>query len=70
MFICSTIILLHDPFAHIYSPGCVSAFKILEASRNVLGLIYAVCSTSFDVSLLDSFCAVRYLAKFPVQSLT
>ena len=62
MYIHSAIILLHDPYAHIYSPGCVSAFKILEASRNILELIYAVCSTSFDVSLVDFFCAVRYLA--------
>jgi hypothetical protein len=61
MFIYSAIILLHDPYAHIHSPGCVSAFKILEASRNILELIYAVCSTSFDVSLVDVFCAVRYL---------
>jgi hypothetical protein len=58
MFIHSAIILLHD----LHSPGCVSAFKILEASRNILELIYAVCSTSFDVSLVDFFCSVRYLA--------
>lgn len=51
------IILLHDPHAHVTSPGCVSAFKILEASRAVLNLIYAVRSTSFDVTLLDFFCA-------------
>ncbi|KAI9445302.1 hypothetical protein H4582DRAFT_1806331 [Lactarius indigo] len=50
-------ILLHDPHAHVTSPGCVSAFKILEASRAVLDLIYAVRSTSFDVTLLDFFCA-------------
>jgi hypothetical protein len=62
MSIYSATILLHDPYAHINSPGCVSAFKILEASRNILELIYAVCSTSFDVSLVDFFCAVRYLA--------
>jgi len=62
MFIYSAIILLHDPYAHIHSPGCVSAFKILEASRNILELIYAVFSTSFDVTLLDFFCSVRYLA--------
>jgi hypothetical protein len=55
----SAIILLHDPHAHVQSPGCVSAFKILEASRAVLDLIYAVRSTSFDVTLLDFFCAVR-----------
>lgn len=53
------IILLHDPHAHVHHPGCVSAFKILEASRNILNLIYAVLSTSYDVTLLDSFCAVR-----------
>lgn len=64
------IILLHDPYAHIHSPGCVSAFKILEASRNILELMYAVCSTSFDISLLDIFCAFswfmagRVLARF------
>lgn len=68
MFIYSAIILLHDPYASIFSPGCVSAFKILEASRNILELIYAVCSTSFDVSLLDIFCAVRYLALLSLRS--
>jgi len=51
------IILLHDPYAHVSSPGCVSAFKILEASRHILDLIYAVCSTSFDITLLDFFCS-------------
>ncbi|KAI9513029.1 hypothetical protein F5148DRAFT_462319 [Russula earlei] len=54
------IILLHDPYAHVYSPGCVSAFKILEASRSVLDLIYAVRSTSFDITLLDFFCAFSW----------
>jgi hypothetical protein len=54
------IILLHDPYAHIYNPGCVSAFKILNASRSILELIYAVWSTSFDVSLLDFFCAFSW----------
>ncbi|KAF8507193.1 hypothetical protein F5888DRAFT_1602133 [Russula emetica] len=54
------IILLHDPYAHIHSAGCVSAFKILEASRNILELIYAVCSTSFDVTLLDFFCTFAW----------
>ncbi len=62
MLTCSAIILLHDPYAHIYNPGCVSAFKILDASRHILELIYAVCSTSFDISLLDFFCSVRHLA--------
>ncbi|KAI0307712.1 hypothetical protein B0F90DRAFT_1676459 [Multifurca ochricompacta] len=32
-------------------------FQILEASRGVLDLIYAIRSTSFDVTLLDFFCA-------------
>ncbi|KAI0257655.1 hypothetical protein BJV78DRAFT_1116422 [Lactifluus subvellereus] len=51
------VILLHDPHAHVSCPGCVSAFKILEASRSVLDLVYAVRSTSFDITLLDVFCA-------------
>ena len=59
--LCSAIILLHDPYAHVHSPGCVSAFRILEASRSILDLIYIVRSTSFDITLLDPFCAVRYL---------
>ncbi|KAI0271386.1 hypothetical protein BC834DRAFT_818707 [Gloeopeniophorella convolvens] len=54
------IILLHDPHAHVYSPGCVSAFKILEASRGILDLIHAVRSTSFDITLLDFFCAFSW----------
>ncbi|KAH9984661.1 hypothetical protein BJV74DRAFT_848132 [Russula compacta] len=54
------IILMHDPHAHVHHPGCVSAFKILEASRNILNLIYAVLSTSYDVTLLDSFCAFSW----------
>jgi hypothetical protein len=68
MFIYSAIILLHDPYAHVHSPGCVSAYKILEASRNILELIYAVYSTSFDVSLVDTFCGVRYLALWGFRS--
>lgn len=63
MFIYSAIILLHDPYAHVSHPGCVSAFRILEASRSVLDLIYIVRSTSFDITLLDFFCAVRYFAR-------
>src|SRR5712671_809044 len=70
MFIYSAIILLHDPYAHVYSPGCVSAFKILEASRSILDLIYTVRSTSFDITLLDFFCAVRYLTPWSSHLVT
>ncbi|KAA1467928.1 hypothetical protein DENSPDRAFT_833103 [Dentipellis sp. KUC8613] len=51
------IILLHDPHAHVGSAGCMSAYKILEAARAILDLIYAVQSTSYDITLLDYFCA-------------
>jgi hypothetical protein len=72
MFINSAIIMLHDPYAHVHSPGCVSAFRILEASRHVLDLIHTVRSTSFDITLLDFFCAVRRLCRayFPCKPLT
>ncbi|KAF8216122.1 hypothetical protein K438DRAFT_1800101 [Mycena galopus ATCC 62051] len=50
-------ILLHDPHANVRKSGCISALKILTAARSVLDLAYAVCSTSFDVTLLDPFCS-------------
>ncbi|KAJ7786425.1 hypothetical protein B0H16DRAFT_1490430 [Mycena metata] len=64
------MILLHDPHANVRRSGCVSALKILTASRAILDLAYAVCSTSFDVTLLDPFCtfcwflAGRVLVRF------
>ncbi|KAH8835150.1 hypothetical protein DL96DRAFT_1573039 [Flagelloscypha sp. PMI_526] len=50
-------IILHDPHANIERSGCISALKILTAARSILELIYEVFSTSFDISLLDPFCA-------------
>ncbi|KAI0068330.1 hypothetical protein BV25DRAFT_563442 [Artomyces pyxidatus] len=64
------LILLHDPHAHVDAAGCVSAFKILEAARAILDLIYIVRSTSYDITLLDTFCtfcwfmAGRVLVRF------
>ncbi|KAJ7169978.1 hypothetical protein C8R46DRAFT_1090719 [Mycena filopes] len=63
-------ILLHDPHANVRRSGCVSALKIMTASRAILDLAYAVCSTSFDITLLDPFCtfcwflAGRVLVRF------
>lgn len=50
-------IVLHDPHADVRQSGCISALKILTAARAILDLIYGVWSTSFDMSLLDSFCS-------------
>ncbi|KAJ7492527.1 hypothetical protein FB451DRAFT_1218642 [Mycena latifolia] len=50
-------ILLHDPHAAVRRSGCVSALKILTAARSILDLAYNVCTTSFDVTLLDPFCS-------------
>ncbi|GLB36244.1 putative fungal specific transcription factor [Lyophyllum shimeji] len=50
-------IVLHDPHADVRQSGCISALKILTAARAILDLIYSVWSTSFDISLLDSFCS-------------
>lgn len=50
-------IILHDPHADVQRSGCVSALKILTAARAILDLIYSVCSTSFDITLLDTFCS-------------
>lgn len=51
-------ILLHDPHAEVERSGCMSALKILTAARAILDLIYDVSNTSFDITLLDSFCSV------------
>lgn len=56
----SATIVLHDPHADVRRSGCISALKILTAARAILDLIYNVWSTSFDISLLDSFCSVFY----------
>ncbi|KAK0456553.1 hypothetical protein EV421DRAFT_1895773 [Armillaria borealis] len=50
-------IILHDPHADVRISGCISALKILTSARAILDLIYAVWSTSFDITLLDSFCS-------------
>ncbi|KAF5313234.1 hypothetical protein D9619_003267 [Psilocybe cf. subviscida] len=50
-------IVLHDPHAEVSESGCISALKILTAARAILDLIYNVWSTSYDITLLDSFCS-------------
>ncbi|KAF8640545.1 hypothetical protein AX17_000207 [Amanita inopinata Kibby_2008] len=50
-------IILHDPHADVQRSGCISALKLLTAARAILDLIYSVCSTSFDITLLDTFCS-------------
>ncbi|KAG2023383.1 hypothetical protein CC2G_001044 [Coprinopsis cinerea AmutBmut pab1-1] len=51
------MIVLHDPHAEVRQSGCISALKILTSARAILDLIYSVSSTSFDITLLDSFCS-------------
>ncbi|TFK52054.1 hypothetical protein OE88DRAFT_1807933 [Heliocybe sulcata] len=63
-------ILLHEPHAEVGQRSCASACRILEASRAILNLVYALTSTSYDISLLDNFStfawflAGRILARF------
>jgi len=49
-------ILLHDPHADVKKPGCISALKVLTAAREILTLVYAVWSTSYDITLMDLSC--------------
>ena len=53
-------VVLHDPHAEVRQSGCISALKILTAARAILDLIYSICSTSYDITLLDSFCSVSF----------
>ncbi|EEB91139.1 hypothetical protein MPER_10549 [Moniliophthora perniciosa FA553] len=50
-------IILHDPHAEIRNVACVSAMRILSAARSILDLVHDICSTSYDVTLLDYFCS-------------
>ncbi|EKM83798.1 hypothetical protein AGABI1DRAFT_66768 [Agaricus bisporus var. burnettii JB137-S8] len=53
-------IVLHDPHAEVRQSGCISALKILTAARAILDMIYNVWSTSYDITLLDSFCSLAW----------
>jgi hypothetical protein len=57
---CRAIVVLHDPHAEVRASGCLSALKILTAARAILDLVYAIQSTSYDITLLDTFCIVGY----------
>jgi hypothetical protein len=62
------MIVLHDPHAEVRQSGCISALKILTSARAILDLIYSVSSTSFDITLLDSFCSVSDLCNVSCPS--
>ena len=57
--------MLHEPHADIQLSGCISAFNILTAARAILDLIYEIWSTSFDITLLDTFCSVCMISLHP-----
>lgn len=53
-------IALHDPHAEVRQSGCISALKILTAARAILDMVYSIRSTSFDITLLDTFCSFAW----------
>ncbi|KAG9104501.1 hypothetical protein FRC06_001882 [Ceratobasidium sp. 370] len=52
------MILLHEKLADVHSPNCLSTRKAVVAARESLGLVYAVCSTSYDITRLLPICAL------------
>ncbi|QRW05380.1 Fungal specific transcription factor domain [Ceratobasidium sp. AG-Ba] len=52
-------LLLHEKLVQP-SPNCVSAHKAVEAAREILELVYAVCSTSYDITRLLPICAFSW----------
>jgi hypothetical protein len=56
------MVVLHEPHADIRSRGCISALKILTATRSIIDLIYAAWSASFDVSLFEAFVSFCFYA--------
>ncbi|GJE87922.1 Zn(II)2Cys6 transcription factor [Phanerochaete sordida] len=61
---------LHEPFARPGYQSCTSAFAILTAARAVVDLLHTITSTSYDVSLVDTwpylswYMAGRVLVRF------
>lgn len=50
------VLLLHEKHVNPYSPNCSSAQKATAAARAILDLVYAVCSTSYDITRLAPVC--------------
>ena len=46
------------------TPGDLSAARVLFGARAILDLMYAIGSTSYDISLLDQSPIVRLLPVF------
>jgi hypothetical protein len=60
------VIILHEPHANIRNRGCISALKILSATRSIIDLIYLTWSSTFDMSLFEPFVSVcSILFSFP-----
>ncbi|KAI0788632.1 hypothetical protein C8Q75DRAFT_241835 [Abortiporus biennis] len=63
-------ILLHESHARPGAPGCLHADKILRAAREIVNIVYAIGSTSYDITLLGLhaimcwFMAARVLVRF------
>lgn len=53
------IIILHNPHTEHRDVNCPSTQKILTATRGTLEYVYALCNTSFDLTLLDPSISVR-----------
>lgn len=59
-------IFLHEPHAEVRSAECISALKIRSSARAILELVYALQSTSYDITLLDTFGIVGPVYSEPV----
>ncbi|KZS96186.1 hypothetical protein SISNIDRAFT_548277 [Sistotremastrum niveocremeum HHB9708] len=57
----TSIILLHNPHTDHRDITCVSTQKILTAVRGTLEYVYALCNTSFDLTLLDPSISTSFL---------
>lgn len=52
------MICLHDPHARLKEPNCRSSQKILHAARAILDQVFAITSTSLDLTYVDHLCSV------------
>ena len=62
------MIVLHEPHIDIRKTGCISVQKVFNGAHAILNQLYAIWSTSYDLTLLDNFCCVRRIPS--VQRMT
>ena len=66
-FIFSAKIFLHEQFANVGNPSCISAYHTLTNARAIIDLLHAIIMTEFDLARIGLFpivCIVSSIIRF------